>query len=146
MRNLAMALALALGMMLQFLAHPAFAQDAVPDADTSATRGVIEDQIKAFQSGDGERAYGHAAPNIKNVFGSVERFLSMVQTGYPSLYNPQAYNFGRNALISGQVHQELIVTDGDGKQWQAVYSLERQPDGSWKITGVKMNPYKGVSV
>ncbi len=146
MRSLAIAVSLALGLLLQSFSGGAFAQDAVPDADTSATRGVIEDQIKAFQSGDGERAFGHAAPNIRNVFGSVERFLSMVQSGYPSLYNPQEYNFGRNALISGQVYQELLVTDGDGKQWQAVYTLQRQEDGSWKITGVKMNPYKGVSV
>jgi len=45
--------------------------------------------------------------------------MAMVQTGYMPLYDPQSVVFGRNALISGQVHQEVIVTDPQGKQWQA---------------------------
>lgn len=121
------------------------AQELVPPGDESATRMVIEEQIAAFKAGDHARAYSHAAPNIQQVFPTVERFISMVQGGYMALYDPESYTFGRNALISGQVHQEVIVTDEAGKQWQAVYTLIRQPDGSWKISGVKLNPYKGLS-
>jgi uncharacterized membrane protein YedE/YeeE len=124
---------------------PASAQDAVSPADTQATRSVIDDQINAFKAGDGARAYSHAGPGIKQTFTTVERFITMVQTGYMPLYAPQSYQFGRNALISGLVFQELLVTDADGKVWQAVYTLQRQPDGTWKITGVKLDPYNGVS-
>ncbi|HSO48282.1 MAG TPA: DUF4864 domain-containing protein [Rhizobiaceae bacterium] len=123
----------------------AFAQDAVPQSDALATQQVINDQIAAFKAGDGERAYSHAAPSIKQVFTTVDRFMGMVQTGYMPLYNPDSFVFGRNAFISGQVHQEVIVTDPQGKQWQAVYTLVRQPDGSWKINGVKLNPYTGAN-
>ena len=121
------------------------AQDAVAPADEMATRQVIDEQIAAFRSGSHDRAYSYAAPNIRQIFPTVERFISMVQGGYMPLYSPEAYVFGRNALISGQVFQEVIVTDSAGKQWQAVYTLARQPDGSWKISGVKLDPYKGVS-
>jgi hypothetical protein len=123
----------------------ALAQDAVPQGDAVATQQVIEDQISAFKAGDGARAYSHASPSIKQVFTTVDRFMQMVQTGYMPLYSPESYVFGRNALISGQVHQEVIVTDPQGKQWQAVYTLVRQPDGSWKINGVKLNPYQGAN-
>jgi hypothetical protein len=114
-----------------FLAFAARAQEAVPPQDAEAARNVIEQQLSAFRAGNGEAAYSHAAPGIRRLYGV--------------LTNPQAHVFGRNTAFGGEVHQEVIVTGRDGKQWQAVYSLARQEDGSWKITGVKMNPYKGVT-
>lgn len=139
-----MVAALALTFLAAFCVS-ALAQDAVPDADTNATRQVITEQIEAFKAGDGAKAYSYAAPSIKQVFTTVDIFMNMVQSGYMPLYKPESYVFGRNAMISGQVHQEVIVTDPQGKQWQAVYTLVRQEDGSWKVTGVKLDPYKGVS-
>lgn len=128
-----------------FLAVAARAQEAVPPQDAEAARVVIEQQLSAFRAGNGEAAYSHAAPSIRRLYPTVERFMTMVETGYGVLTNPEAHVFGRNTSFGGEVHQEVIVTGPDGKQWQAVYSLARQEDGSWKITGVKMNPYKGVT-
>jgi hypothetical protein len=136
---------LALAITLAF-AVSVMAQDTVNPEDTGATQGVIDDQIAAFRSGENDRAYSHAAPNIKRIFPDPERFIGMVKGGYEALYNPESYTFGRNTFINGEIYQELIVTDRAGKQWQAVYTLKKQEDGSWKITGVKMNPYKGASV
>lgn len=45
----------------------------------------------------------------------------------------------------GSVYQEVLVTDQSGKQWQAVYTLQKQTDGTWKITGVKMEPTQGAA-
>jgi Domain of unknown function (DUF4864) len=139
-----MVAALAFTFLVAFCAS-AFAQDAVPDADTKATQQVIGEQIEAFKAGDGAKAYSYAAPSIKQVFTTVDIFMNMVQSGYMPLYKPESYVFGSNTIISGQVHQEVLVTDAQGKQWQAVYTLMRQEDGSWKVTGVKLNPYNGVS-
>lgn len=131
--------------LVMLLFSAASAQEAVPPGDETVTRQVIDEQIAAFRAGDHDRAYSYAAPNIRRVFSTVERFITMVRDGYMPLYSPDAYRFGRNALISGQVHQEVIVTDSAGKLWQAVYTLVRQEDGSWKISGVKLEPFKGVS-
>ena len=139
---LAFALTLALAVVS---AGKSRAQDAVNKADSLATQTVIEAQINAFRAGDDNAAYSHAAPNIKQIFPTVDQFISMVKTGYMPLYRPDGFVFGRNTRISGQVHQEVIVTDEKGKQWQAVYTLRQQDDGSWKITGVKMNPYSGAT-
>ncbi|MEZ5871989.1 MAG: DUF4864 domain-containing protein [Nitratireductor sp.] len=121
------------------------AQEAPSPADASAIQTVIEAQINAFRKGDDAAAYSHAAPNIKQIFPTIDQFISMVKTGYMPLYNPESFVFGRNAVIGSQIHQEVIVTDEKGKQWQAVYTLRQQEDGSWKITSVKMNPYAGAS-
>ena len=125
---------------------PAAGEQAVSPADATATQQVIDDQLKAFSSGDHARAYSHAAPSIKRVFPTVEQFIAMVRNGYDPVYAPGDYHFGRNVFLYGEVYQEVIVTDGTGRQWQAVYTLKQQEDGSWKITGVKLNPHKGASV
>lgn len=133
-------------MMLCLMVGHAAAEQAVNPADTTATRQVIEDQLNAFRSGDHDRAYSHAAPSIKRFFPTVDQFIAMVRNGYEPVYAPGEYRFGRNVFLYGEVYQEVIVTDETGRQWQAVYTLKQQEDGSWKITGVKLNPHKGAAV
>ena len=126
------------------IGQPVFAQQ-VGDADSTAIQGVIHDQIEAFKAGDDERAYSFAAPSIREIFPTVDRFIEMVQQGYRVLYRPAEYRFGRSTEVDGEIYQEVIATDEAGKLWQAVYTLRRQADGSWKITGVKLNPFSGAS-
>ncbi|MEM7290604.1 MAG: DUF4864 domain-containing protein [Pseudomonadota bacterium] len=118
----------------------------VVDAEIeTTTQSVIADQLDAFQTRDYDRAFSHAAPTIRQIFKNTNNFIQMVKNGYSVLYNPDAYVFGRNFNMDGTIHQEVIATDVKGRQWQAVYTLRQQPDGSWKITGVKMNPYTGAA-
>ena len=64
----------------------------------------------------------------------------MVKRGYQPVYRPGNYAFGRSksAADGGGIIQEVIIQAPDGEDWTALYSLERQPDGSWKINGVQM--------
>jgi len=121
----------------------AFAQES---NQTSSAQKVISDQISAFLEGDDARAFSHAAPSIRRFFGSAENFLNMVRGGYRPLYMPSDFRFGKSQLNEGTLFQELIATDEAGKKWQAIYSLRQQSDGSWKITGVTMNPLGGSSI
>jgi hypothetical protein len=139
-----MAVALLALFALSVLVGPARAGD-VTESDRGPVRMAIESQIEAFKAGNHDLAYSFAAPSIQRIFPSVDRFIAMVKGGYDPLYSPESYYFGRDTDISGTIHQEVIVTDRNGRQWQAVYTLQRQEDGSWKITGVKMNPYTGAS-
>lgn len=124
----------------------AFAQNkAVGQAETLATQSVVRDQLQAFKSGDLQRAYSHAAPNITAHFPTVELFSTMVKRGYGAIFKADGFVFGRNTAYNNEVYQEVLITDSSGKQWQAVYTLKQQTDGSWKITGVKMEPHKGLS-
>lgn len=115
------------------------------DADRQAVQWVINSQISAFKADDHQSAYSYAAPNVRQVFPTVEGFISMVQRDYQPLYRPVSYSFGRSSLEAGEVFQELLVTDDRHHVWQVIYTLEQQEDDSWKVTNVLMLPYQGVS-
>lgn len=120
------------------------AQSALSEQD-QAIQEVIRDQLTAFQTKDYDRSFSHAAPTIKQIFKTTDRFVGMVKNGYKPLYNPSSFAITRSIEQGGSVYQEVIVTDQTGTQWQAVYTLKKQEDGTWKITGVKMEPTQGAA-
>ena len=109
--------------------------------EQNAAQQVIRGQIEAFKSGNNAEAYSYASPTIKNFFPDVSVFMDMVKRGYAPVYAPQDYAFGRvKENPDGSIAQELKVIGPDGRSWTALYSLKRQPDGSWKINAVRLHP------
>lgn len=108
------------------------------EAEINAAQSVIDSQIKAFLSDDNATAYSFAAPTIKQMFPNVEAFMNMVTRGYKPVWKPRAYTFGKSAEIDDrQIMQQVMVTGPDGKDYEAVYTLRLQSDGTYKITGVR---------
>ena len=105
----------------------------VPDADRAAIRDVISRQLDAFQRDDAPQAFSFAAPSIRSMFGTPERFLEMVRRAYPAVHRPRAVDFSRLTDTDGIV-QEVELVGPDGTAQTALYSMERGPDG-WRITG-----------
>ena len=99
-------------------------------------RGVIERQLAAFQRDDARGAFAFASPGIRRRFDTPETFMDMVRRHYAPLYRPRGVAFG--ALRDGPrgLLQEVRLTGPDGRVVTALYIMERQPDGSWKIDGV----------
>ncbi len=120
---------------LSLTAPPARAQDIAADG-----QAVIESQINAFLADDMTTAYSLAAPSIKQIFPDEARFFDMVKRGYQPVYRPGNFAFGRSKPTAdgSGLFQEVIISGPDGQDWTALYSLERQPDGSLKINGVQM--------
>ena len=124
--------------MLLVVLTPAVADEA-GDARSMA-RNVIESQIQAFLNDDSAVAYSFAAPAIKQLYPDESRFFDMVKRGYAPVFRPGNFAFGRFKLSadgSGLV-QEVLIEGPNGQDWTALYSLERQPDGSFRIDGVQM--------
>jgi len=119
------------------------AAEPVSAADTQAVRAVVEAQLAAFAEDDGQRAFSYAAPSIREMFGSPERFMAMVRGSYPVVYRPSAVVFLHPAWVQGQLVQGVHLTDAGGALWLAVYNLERQPDKSWRISGCNVQPSAG---
>jgi Domain of unknown function (DUF4864) len=115
----------------------------VSAADTRAVRAVVEAQLAAFAEDDGKRAFSYAAPSIRQMFGSPERFMAMVRGSYPVVYRPSAVAFLHPAWVQGQLVQGVHLTDAGGALWLAVYTLERQGDQSWRISGCTLQPTSG---
>jgi len=116
------------------LASPVRAQS-IGNADSQAIETTIRSQLEAFKQDDGATAYSYAAPNVKAIFPTVDAFMTMVKRGYQPVYRPRSYTFGALEEKSGTLMQRVEILGPDGDYWTAVYTIARQPDGSWKITG-----------
>jgi hypothetical protein len=59
----------------------------------------------------------------------------MVRSGYGPVYRPRTFEF-RNIVDHGSgPEQQVFVVGPDGRGYIAHYTMERQPDGSWRIGG-----------
>lgn len=123
---------LVMAMMLGLL-RPACAQEAVPSPDRDAVQSVIRQQIDAFQHGDGVRAFGFAAPGIQRQFGTADHFMAVVRDAYQPVYAPRSVDFTTATAADGAVMQSVELIGPDGLAYTAVYTMEHEPDGSWRI-------------
>ena len=116
------------------------------EAEVKAAQTVIDGQIKAFLADDGALAYSYAAPGIQRIFPTVESFMGMVTGAYAPVRRPQRYDFGKVEEPTGNsVVQQVLIVGPDGKDYEAVYTLERQPDGTFKITGCSLRASNALS-
>jgi hypothetical protein len=125
---------------------PAGAAEAVAGGDQQAIRAVIEGQIDAFRRDDAAAAFGFAAPGIQAMFGTAENFLHMVRTGYGAVYRPREVEFRALVTVAEVPVQQVLVIGPDGKAMIALYTMERQPDGVWRIGGCSLvaTPEKAI--
>jgi len=112
--------------------------ESLGEGDRATIKSLITGQIEAFQRDDGPAAYGFASPTIHSYFPSVDAFMAMVKSGYQPVYRPQSVTFGQIVETDRGVLQQVFVTGPDGKNYVAIYSMERQPDGTWKINGCSL--------
>ena len=112
--------------------RPVRAQDA---ADRAAIQRVITAQIDSFRHDDARGAFGLASPGIQAMFGTAEHFLAMVREGYPPVYRPRSFRFDALASGEGIVVQHVVLVGPDGDVATALYSMEHEADGTWRIAG-----------
>ena len=127
MRAIVLLLVLAAGIGL---VAPALAADEIV-----AAQNVIRSQEQAFSRDDAAAAYSFAAPQIRRIFPNADIFMSMVQNGYAPVYRHRSFEFGEARAEGEWVAQRVHIVDQDGQGWEALYTLEQQADGSFKITG-----------
>ena len=111
---------------------------AFSDDDRAASRAIIERQIEAFRKDDGERAFGFASPALQEIFRDPNHFMAMVRNGYQPVYRPRNFAFGSIVETESGLTATLSIEDAEGHAWTAIYTLEKQPDGSWRISGCRL--------
>jgi hypothetical protein len=117
------------------------------DAESDAIKSVIENQLNAFAADDGAKAYSYAAPVVQQVFPSVDMFMGMVKQGYQPVYRNTDRVFGDSFQDPrGRTAMRVVLTDQNGKRHEAIYAMEKQPDGSWKIAGCVILEIQGQEV
>ena len=137
--------ALAGALFVLALPFPAAAQSpfsvtALRAAEWKAIESVIREQLAAMKAGDSAKAFAQAAPAIRQQFGTAENFLAMVRTGYGALIAARYTEFLEGAVVEGNVIQPLRLIASDNTVQVALYTMQKQPDGRWKIAGCVLAP------
>jgi hypothetical protein len=129
-RSVVVRVLILLAALLIGLGAPACAAD-----DVAAAQSVIRSQEQAFSRDDPATAYSHAAPAIQGIFPDAETFMTMVRNSCAPVYRHKSFEFGEARVADGKIAQRVHILDTEGVPWEALYTLEQQPDGSLKITG-----------
>ncbi|MEZ5925024.1 MAG: DUF4864 domain-containing protein [Hyphomicrobiaceae bacterium] len=115
------------------------------EADLTAARQVIADQLAAFARDDGAAAYAFAAPEIQAKFPSPEIFMAMVRQGYSPVYRQHSYGFAESEVeADGIIRQTVDIIAADGTAWTAEYRLRPGPDGRLRIIACRLVKAPGV--
>lgn len=105
------------------------------ESTAARSRAIIEQQFEAFTRDDAEAAYALADPTIREMFGDADHFLAMVRDRYPPVYRHRSVEFGDFAELGDEASLKATLVDNDNVVWTALYSLRREVNGDWLISG-----------
>jgi hypothetical protein len=111
------------------------AHAALSPAEWTAIRSAIGDQLTALRSGDASRAFSFASTGIREQFHDAPTFLRMVQDSYAVLLNARYTEFLEGAVIDGHTIQPLRLIMNDDTVLVALYEMQRDERGGWRIAG-----------
>ena len=134
------ALQIATALVAAVLVAGARADEAPTQRDWQAIKRVIGDQLAALRKDDGARAFTFASRELQAQFESVENFMRMVHAGYQPLIDARYDEFLEGAVIDGRVIQPLRLTLRDDTVLVALYTMQRDDDGRWRIAGCMLAP------
>ena len=124
-----------IAVMLLTGAALARADESVPPADATAIQQVIQGQMNAFKVDDWNAAFAYASPSIQTKFQSPQVFSQLVTQGYQPVYRPRGVEFRELKASEFGPTQEVFVVGPDGLSYLAYYTMEKQADGTWRISG-----------
>ena len=130
--------ALSLGLAAFFSLDTSAAPPATPQmraSDWKSIKQVISAQRAALIAGD-----GYATPALRAQFGDADTFVAMVHLGYAALLTARYTEFLEGAVIDGLIIQPLRLIDADNSVRVALYTMEKQKNGAWRISGCRIGP------
>jgi Domain of unknown function (DUF4864) len=127
-------------MVLVCAVSPVRAQDpdGIAATDRAAIEQVIRDQMNAFRHDDAPGAFAFAAPGTRERFGNADLFLEVVRRRYLPVYRPHGVDFTTLSTKDGEIVQTVELIGPDGNAYTALYTMEREADGSWRIVACKL--------
>jgi hypothetical protein len=110
------------------------------------SQAIVERQFEAFERDDGAAAYALAAPTIKEMFGDPDHFMAMVRDHYAPVYRHRSVEFGAFSESGDKASLEATLVDNDNIVWTALYSLSRETNGDWLISGCVLVKSDGSAI
>jgi len=116
------------------------------ESTAARSQATIEKQFDAFVRDDAEAAYALADPTIREMFGDPDHFLAMVRDRYPPVYRHRSVEFGDFAELGDEASLQATLVDNDDVVWTALYSLRREANGDWLISGCVLVKSEGSAI
>lgn len=123
------------------LAHAA----GVGTTESRAIQAAVQRQFDAFDRDDAAAAFAQASRAARERFGTPERFMEMVKAQYQAVYRRRSVIFTDIERVDGLTIQSVRVTDADDRVWVALYQMQQEADGQWRILGCQLLETKSVS-
>jgi hypothetical protein len=112
----------------------------ITEHDRTAIKATISDQLQAFASNNATLAFSFASPGIQLQFRTPENFMQMVQRAYHPVYQARSIIFEDLTTIDNHLAQPVLIMGHDGELTRALYLMQRQLDGQWRINGCLLLP------
>lgn len=121
-------------------------EEDISAADAIAIHTVVQTQFDAFAQDDAVGAFELASLDTRTKVGSPDKFLHLVKKHYNPLYRHEMAVFSPPEVIEGETIQVVRVTTRDSHVWLAVYRMQREQDGSWKIDSCHLLETTSISI
>jgi hypothetical protein len=137
--------------MLALLAGLAFPMsyataDELTQEDRVAIRGVVQLQLEALADDDADTAFALATADTRSKLGDPYTFLQIIKDEFRPIYRHRRALFSRPETVDGHALQIVRLTDRDNLVWVAIYQMQREMDGSWKIADCQLLETNAISV
>ena len=117
-------------------------ENIVCDLDREQIRAVISAQVASMRTSDFVKAVGLTTAALQRQAGSPEAFIESLKSTYRPVINSRSFVFEDLKQVMGIVSQSVLFFFEEGDVVLASYTMEKQEDGSWKISGCYLAPVK----
>lgn len=138
-------LSLLAGLLAPWMAGVAAAEE-MNASDAFAIRTTVQSQLDAFAEDDAVKAFALATDSTRNLLGNAERFLQLIKDQYPPVYRNRLALFSNPEMIDGHALVMVRLTDPKNTVWIAIYEMQQDVEGSWKIDGCNLFETTSVSI
>jgi hypothetical protein len=107
---------------------------------------VVQSQLHAFAEDDAETAFSLATESTQNLAQTPNDFLNVIKQRFTPIYRHRHALFSEPEIIEGYALQVVQLIDHDNLVWIAIYEVEREADGTWKVDGCQLFETNNMSI
>lgn len=118
----------------------------LPAADVEAIHQAVQRQLDALKKGDAAGAFALTTDDTRNRLGTPDKFLQVIKEQYDPVYRHRLAMLSTIHVINGKVYQLVRLTDQESHVWVAIYAVNKDKQGAWKIDGCELFQTKTIAV
>ena len=123
----------------------AAAQQAQPSVAHAVTQ-VVQSQLNAFAQDDAETAFKLSTASTRQLIGTPNELLSVIKHKFAPIYRHSKAIFAKPEIINRSALQIVHLTDADNLVWIAIYQVEQEADGIWRVDGCQLFETRSISI